>query len=381
MMKQGNSLRTDLILIAVSGLGGFLLSLTGMSIGWMIGTLMTAAFIALRRPALFQRKGKNTLRIHSRWLLLGQFILGIELGQKMNMKVLHIFAENWLPVSFMLVFSILLAMLSGFVLWKLSKTDMLTSFVGTAPGGLSAMPGIAQEVGANTAVVSLVQTIRVLMVVLTIPFTVFYLNTKSQSDVVVAQGSAFSSGVFTISNISWTAALILGAWLMSRLAVRLHFPAPWLIGSMLGVAALQVGAGALTGHDLIPYWPAQANIASQVFLGATIGAKMNKQMFVGLKNTLIVAVVSSAGLIAATVLSSIAIAEITGISVITAILAFSPGGIAEMATTAVTLHEDSTFVVAVQVVRIILVIAMLPPFFRFLHHVWAKRQTDYKTAK
>ncbi|AMB89257.1 AbrB family transcriptional regulator [Bacillus altitudinis MN12] len=380
-MKQGNSLRTDLILIAVSGLGGFLLSLTGMSIGWMIGTLMTAAFIALRRPALFQRKGKNTLRIHSRWLLLGQFILGIELGQKMNMKVLHIFAENWLPVSFMLVFSILLAMLSGFVLWKLSKTDMLTSFVGTAPGGLSAMPGIAQEVGANTAVVSLVQTIRVLMVVLTIPFTVFYLNTKSQSDVVVAQGSAFSSGVFTISNISWTAALILGAWLMSRLAVRLHFPAPWLIGSMLGVAALQVGAGALTGHDLIPYWPAQANIASQVFLGATIGSKMNKQMFVGLKNTLIVAVVSSAGLIAATVLSSIAIAEITGISVITAILAFSPGGIAEMATTAVTLHEDSTFVVAVQVVRIILVIAMLPPFFRFLHHVWAKRQTDYKTAK
>ncbi|ALM30200.1 AbrB family transcriptional regulator [Bacillus altitudinis] len=380
-MKQGNSLRTDLILIAVSGLGGFLLSLTGMSIGWMIGTLMTAAFIAMRRPALFQRKGKNTLRIHSRWLLLGQFILGIELGQKMNMKVLHIFAENWLPVSFMLVFSILLAMLSGFVLWKLSKTDMLTSFVGTAPGGLSAMPGIAQEVGANTAVVSLVQTIRVLMVVLTIPFTVFYLNTKSQSDVVVAQGSAFSSGVFTISNISWTVALILGAWLMSRLAVRLHFPAPWLIGSMLGVAALQVGAGALTGHDLIPYWPAQANIASQVFLGATIGSKMNKQMFVGLKNTLIVAVVSSAGLIAATVLSSIAIAEITGISVITAILAFSPGGIAEMATTAVTLHEDSTFVVAVQVVRIILVIAMLPPFFRFLHHVWAKRQTDYKTAK
>ncbi|MCY7531168.1 AbrB family transcriptional regulator [Bacillus altitudinis] len=380
-MKQGNSLRTDLILIAVSGLGGFLLSLTGMSIGWMIGTLMTAAFIALRRPALFQRKGKNTLRIHSRWLLLGQFILGIELGQKMNMKVLHIFAENWLPVSFMLVFSILLAMLSGFVLWKLSKTDMLTSFVGTAPGGLSAMPGIAQEVGANTAVVSLVQTIRVLMVVLTIPFTVFYLNTKSQSDVVVAQGSTFSSGVFTISNISWTAALILGAWLMSRLAVRLHFPAPWLIGSMLGVAALQVGAGALTGHDLIPYWPAQANIASQVFLGATIGSKMNKQMFVGLKNTLIVAVVSSAGLIAATVLSSIAIAEITGISVITAILAFSPGGIAEMATTAVTLHEDSTFVVAVQVVRIILVIAMLPPFFRFLHHVWAKRQTDYKAAK
>ena len=117
-------------------------------------------------------------------------------------------------------------MLSGFALWKLSKTDMLTSFVGTAPGGLSAMPGIAQEVGANTAVVSLVQTTRVLMVVLTIPFTVFYLNTKIQRmQLQACKGAPFSSGVFTLSNISWTAALILGAWLMSRLAVRLHFPA------------------------------------------------------------------------------------------------------------------------------------------------------------
>ncbi|OLP63711.1 hypothetical protein BACPU_29320 [Bacillus pumilus] len=379
-MTQGSSLRTDLTFIVVSGLGGFLLSLTGISIGWMIGTLITAAFIALRRPSLFQRKG-NTLRIHGRWLLLGQFILGIELGQKMNMNVLHIFAKNWLPVSFMLMFSIILAMLSGFVLWKLSKTDMLTSFVGTAPGGLSAMPGIAQEVGANTAVVTLVQTIRVLMVVLTIPFTVFYLNTKNSSDAVLTEGSAFSSGFFTMPNITWTAALILAAWFMSRLAVRLHFPAPWLIGSMLGVAALQIGVGAMTGHDFIPYWPSQANIASQIFLGATIGSNMNKQMFVGLKNTLIVAIVSSAGLIAATILSSIVIAKITGISVITSILAFSPGGIAEMATTAVTLQEDSTFVVAVQVVRLILVIAMLPPFFRFLHHVWLKKQTDYKAAK
>ncbi len=55
-MKQGKSLRTDLILIAISGLGGFLLSLTGMSIGWMIGTLITAAFIAMRRPPCFSVK-------------------------------------------------------------------------------------------------------------------------------------------------------------------------------------------------------------------------------------------------------------------------------------------------------------------------------------
>ncbi|MFP3454575.1 AbrB family transcriptional regulator, partial [Bacillus sp. SIMBA_154] len=70
-------------------------------------------------------------------------------------------------------------------------------------------------------------------------------------------------------------------------------PRLWLIGSMLVVAALQVCAGAFTGDDLIPYWPAQTNMASQVFLGATIGSKINKQSYIGLKNTFIVSVVKS----------------------------------------------------------------------------------------
>ena len=46
---------------------------------------------------------------------------------------------------------------------------MLTSFFATAPGGVATMPGIAEEVGANTAIVSIIQTMRIFLVVLTIP--------------------------------------------------------------------------------------------------------------------------------------------------------------------------------------------------------------------
>ena len=61
------------------------------------------------------------------------------------------------------------------------------------------------------------------------------------------------------------------------------------------------------------------------------------------------------------------VAEATGITLLTSVLAFAPGGVAEMATTAVVLHADSTFVVTVQVLRIVVVILILPPFFRLLN--------------
>lgn len=133
---------------------------------------------------------------------------------------------------------------------------------------------------------------------------------------------------------------------------------------MIGVLLAEIGVSALAGKDMLAWWPPEANQLSQIFLGATIGSKMYKSMFTGVTRVLTVGFISSVGLIAAMILSAVAVSKLTGISMITSVLAFSPGGIAEMAATSITLHEDSTFVVAVQVIRIVLVIAMLPPFYR-----------------
>ncbi len=165
--------------------------------------------------------------IHRRWLAAGQMILGIELGQKLNLSVLSVLREHWLPVGFMLIFSIVMALVSGYVLFRFSRTDMMTSFVGTAPGGLSAMPGIAQEVGANTAIVSLIQLTRVLLVVMTIPFLVIFLFTK-QNGAAQTSAGAVSAGASHpgLTPVLLTAGFILVAWLASKGAKRLKFPAP-----------------------------------------------------------------------------------------------------------------------------------------------------------
>lgn len=230
-MRIKHDFLRDIILILISSLGGFLLSLTGMTIGWMVGTMAAAACLSLFQPAPL-KQAISQKGIHKGWLSFGQMLLGIELGQKMNMSVIFIFKENWLIIGVMLILSVIFALLSGFVLWRFSNADMLTSFVGTAPGGLSAMPGVAQEVGANTAIVSLVQMIRVLLVVMTIPFFVVFIHSQyPESQSATHQMLAAGTSEFGTAYIAWTAVIVLAVFglqgdciiaLSSALAARKH---------------------------------------------------------------------------------------------------------------------------------------------------------------
>ncbi|MCM3694314.1 AbrB family transcriptional regulator [Neobacillus niacini] len=363
-MKRNSTFFRSVWFITISSLGGFLLSLTGLTIGWMIGTFLAAALLSFLRPSLLRGEA-NQKGVPKYWLFIGQCILGIELGQKINLSFLHIFKEFWLTIILMLLLSIFFSLLSGFLLWKYSKTDMLTSFFGTAPGGLSAMPGIAEEVGANTAVVSIIQTMRVFLVILIIPIIVSLCASNPVEHVTLP---AQTVSPFEFEHLLWTLVLVGIAYTGYHLGKYLKFPAPWLIGSMVAVAVVQAFGSLYIGHDMVSWWPHVVITLSQIFIAASIGSRFHKSMFIGLKQTIIVAFLSTIGLIFSMIMCAIFVSKVTGISLITAILAFAPGGIAEMTTTSVVLNADSTFVIAVQVLRIMIVCVILPPFFRLLNY-------------
>lgn len=346
------------LFVVLSSAGGFMLSLTGLSIGWMLGTLLVAALISFLFPNFLEAKG-----LPKYWLYIGQCILGIELGQKINLSVLSVFQQHWIVIIVMLLLSILFSLLSGLALWKCSQTNMLTSFFGTAPGGLSAMPGMAEEVGANTAVVSIIQTMRVFLVILIIPMIVSLLVIIPAEPVIVQT----SGPIFEIDHLLWSIVLAVIAYGGYRVGKYLKFPAPWLLGSMVGVAIVQSITSTSTGHDMIAFWPHSIMVVSQILIAVSIGSRFRKEMFIGLKQTLAVAFISTLVLIAAMFACAYFVSDITGMAFMTTALAFAPGGIAEMATTAVVLDADSTFVVAVQVLRIIVVCLVLPPIFKMLH--------------
>ncbi|WP_028403004.1 AbrB family transcriptional regulator [Ectobacillus panaciterrae] len=358
--------------IVISGLGGYALSLTGISIGWLIGTLITAGILSLWQPnwveIAFSLKG-----MQNSWRPLGQSILGIELGQKIDASVLRTLHENWLTIITMIPLSIIFALISGMVLKRMSNTDLLTSFFAATPGGLSVMPSIAEEVGANTAIVSIVQTIRVFLVVCTIPLFSIYVSGDNISSGSIPSHTALNT--FGAVPVFWTLALAVSSVAGYFIGKCLKIPAPWLVGGMLVVALVKTTSIMQFGENIAAWWPHWLIIAAQILIGSSIGSRLDKSMFIGTKKMIIAGLLSSLILLFATVLCAFVVTELTNIPFITAILALAPGGIAEMATTSVALHADAAFVVTVQVLRVIAIVSILPPLFKLLHTRSYKRNT------
>ncbi|MED1203797.1 AbrB family transcriptional regulator [Heyndrickxia acidicola] len=363
--KQYRLLQNGLFIMA-SSTGGYLLSLTGMSIAWMVGTLIMAGILSFWQPQWFQMK-ENNKGVHPYWRYIGQAIIGIELGQKMNMSVIAIFENNAVIITVMLLFSIILSLLCGIVLWRFSKADILTSLFSTTPGGISAMPSIAEEVGANTVTVSLVQMLRIFLVVGTVPILASSSLSADNSVNFSAAGVSPITSILEWGSASWTAVLILGSGAGYLLGKKIKLPAPWLVGGMIGVSSVQMLGSFIHGNTFLAWWPHWFIVLAQVFIGSSIGSKLNKKMFIGSKNIILLGSMTSAGMISAMAVCAWGVSEFTQIPFVTALLAFAPGGVAEMATASAALHAGSDFVVAVQVMRLISIFILLPPFFRLLN--------------
>jgi membrane AbrB-like protein len=261
-----------------------------------------------------------------------------------------------------------MSLLCGWALWRFSRTDLLTSLFATTPGGMTAMTNLADEVGANPIVVSVVQLIRLSLVVSTIPLLAFVYIGHPSSHAVLSHTDTGSPWV--------TLLLACAAWIGAIIGKRLKFPAPWLLGGLLGAALAQTTITFWIGHDVLPWWTDAFFFTAQVLIGTNIGTKVNRERLMEAKSAALVGIVTSLILVLVMVLCAVIVSKWTNIPLTTSLFAITPGGIAEMAMTSVSFHADTTFVVAVQVLRYLAVMVMLPPFLRLVYRMTVNPQAD-----
>ncbi|MES2260722.1 MAG: AbrB family transcriptional regulator [Pseudomonadota bacterium] len=311
---------------------------------WMIGPLFATAGLRLAGADL-----RCPVRVRE----AGQWAIGTALGLYFTAPVLAVLAARagWIAIA--VLFALALGWSCAWLLHKLSGTDRTTAFFAMALGGASEMAVQGEYHGANVERVAAAHSLRLMLVVGTIPFAVRY---WSQHGLGIGT-DLYAPGARSV-DYGGLLALVLLTSCMALVFKRLKAPNAWVIGPLLMAMALTA-----CGINLsrLPEWMVRVG---QLFIGISLGTRFTPGFLRTAPRYL--ASVAACSVVAMLVACGFGqlLAQLAGLNPGTAVLATSPGGIAEMSLTAQTLHLGVPIVTAFHVSRMVVLVLSVGPVFR-----------------
>jgi membrane AbrB-like protein len=158
-----------IVCLSVGVIGGFLLDALKIPAGGVIGAILAVATAQLA--------GLSMCAIPTRGRNLAQIFLGVFVGVTFTRQTLIELQSSFAIITAATVATLASSFLLARVIQYWMRLDAETALLACAPGGLSLMPIIADELGAQTFVVSLFQLARIVLVILIMPI-VFRLLTN-----------------------------------------------------------------------------------------------------------------------------------------------------------------------------------------------------------
>jgi hypothetical protein len=335
----------DLWVTPLTGaVGGYLASLAGWPLPWMVGSLL--AVIALRclsNRAFSELPGGRKA---------GQWLVASGIGLHFTSEVLEQVVSH-LPVVVMGAFGTLLLSLIGIAILRRAGVDRATAFFASMPGGASEMVNLALRHDAQPARVAAAHSLRLLLVVLLIP-------------------ALFTWGLPDVSappplpvDWAWLLALLAAGGLLAMLWARLKQPNPWMLGPLTACAL------ASATFDLHIGLPPGLGQLGQWLIGCALGCHFDRAFFRSAPGFLArVLLFTLLAMLAAALLGE-ALGWLAGEDHLSLMLGMMPGGITELCLTAEALQLSVALVTALQVLRLFLVMFLAEPLFR----LWSKRHT------
>lgn len=354
-------LRTALTLL-LAVLAARLCVALGTPIPWMIGPLLATAFATM---AGAPTQSSNALRNG------GQWAIGAALGLYFTPDVTALVLSLWWAVVLGVLWATLLGM--GFGAWLqralagqlqgLAPNERrATTYFAGAIGGASEMTLLAERCGARTDLVAAAHSVRMAVVVLSIPFAMQW--AKQHWHLQALDMTPPGPRVAEWPGLLWLAlATGAGAWLM-RLTGRAN---PWFIGALLAAMVPTMAGVHLSAV------PTALTNAAQLVIGISLGVRFTREFLHAAPRWLLAAVLGTLGMIVLCGAFAWMLSWATGIHPVTLMLATSPGGITEMAITAKVLQLGVPVVTAFQVCRLVAVLLLANPLWHWLQ---ARRARD-----
>jgi membrane AbrB-like protein len=221
-------------------------------------------------------------------------------------------------------------------------------------GGASGIVGMSHELGADDRLVAVMQYLRVLVVVVLTPLLVAVAFPHPHS----GGGPSPANAPVLGTPRDWllmAAALALGA----LLAALTRIPAGALLGPMVVAAVLTL----VVGSFQVPALIREPGFAA---IGLQVGLRFTPDLVRQAGRLLLPTLLCVAGLLVACFGLALILAATTDASLLDAYLATTPGGLYAVLAAAFGTGADTTFVIAVQTLRLFVMILLAPLVVRRL---------------
>lgn len=347
--------------VLLAALGGFLFYKMKMPAGAMIGSMIfVAVFNIFTGEAYFPAESK----------VLSQAVAGAFIGMGMTRELFRGLRALLKAALMVTVVMQVTGLTIGMVFYRITGFDIKTALLSCSPGGIVDMTLISMDMGADTAIVAAVHTIRLLVVVSVFPPLMKFVAKRFERRPVPAgtAGEALQPAFGTdgaesspppkqelplniLLRLNFTTFLVAIAG--GTVGYITNIPAGIILFSLASVAVYN-----LLGRRA--YMSRGVRTCAQVLAGGLVGQSMGMDEVRRLQTLCVPVLVVIGGFILFSLLLGIALHIWTKLEITTSLFACIPAGAADMALIAMDLGGDGPQVGLLQIVRLVTVIAVYP---------------------
>lgn len=322
---------------AIAGIGVAIFHLLNLPLPWLIGPIVACLIAALAGVPM---KGNKLVNDAMRT------VLGVAVGATFTTAVLLSMAGMWPTLLMIPVMVAVIGAIGVPYFQRVWGFDFATSYYSAMPGGLQDMLAFGEEAGGDVRALSLIHATRVMVVVVALPFILQGYWGADLSSPPGAPAASIAPAQLLImvfcGIVGWRVAKAVGMFGAS------------ILGPLVLAAALAL-LGILEHRP-----PAEAIWMAQFFIGMTVGTKYASVTMAEVRKD----VAAALGFCLILIVLTFIFAEIIHLAGLAppmeTLLAFAPGGQAEMTVLALIVGADMAFVIAHHVLRIFVVILGAP---------------------
>lgn len=329
-----------------------------------VGAAATALFavVGLPSPALFgplvgglvhALSSRPALELPTYAGRAAQAVIGATIGAMVSLAALQRMVHDLPEIVLVTAGTLLLSLAAGYALALRRDVTRVTGVFALIAGGASGVVAVAHDLGADDRVVAVVQYLRVLAVVAAMPLVaavVFAADTG---------GGLAQPDPPLLGSLAFVTVTVIGGLLVARLTrggATAYLLAPMVIGVVLA-------AGGWLGPVGVPE-PVQA--VGYAIVGIQVGLRFTRESMVAIARMLPVVLLLLLALIVTCAGLGLLLTWTTTADALTGYLATTPGGLWAVLVIAAEADADVTYVTAVQLFRLLVILAMMPLLARWL---------------